>query len=266
MHPTQPDTYSDSTISGNGRRLQGRRLLITGGASGIGLAAARLFLAEGGRVALVDRDASALERAGAELGCTTVVADVTDEAEVQRAVETAIEKLGGLNGLVNAAGISFWRSFEDLTFSQWRQVMSVNLDGPFLVCKAAWEALKTERGSTIVNVASGAGLQPRLNFSAYCSSKAGLILFTKSLALDGAHAHIRANAICPGIVLTPLVEKNLQLTGDREAAFQRYISRNVMHRFGAPEEVAQSILFLSCGESSFITGSALSLDGGSVFH
>ena len=249
-----------------GGRLQGRKLLITGGASGIGLAAARLFVAEGGRVALLDRDAEALERARLELDCFTVTADVTDEGGVTRAVEQSVAALGGLDGLVNGAGISFWRSFDDLSFAQWRQVMSVNLDGPFLVCKAAWSALKSARGATIVNVASGAGLQPRLHFSAYCASKAGLVLFTKSLAMDGAEAGIRANAVCPGIVLTPLVEKNLQLTGDREAAFQRYIARNVMHRFGRAEEVAQSILFLTCAESSFITGSALSLDGGSVFH
>lgn len=252
--------------SAAGERLEGRKLLITGGASGIGLATARLFAAEGGRVALLDRDAGALERARNELGCFPVTADVTDEQQVEQAVGEAVAALGGLDGLVNAAGISFWRNFDDLTFSEWRQVMSVNLDGPFLVCKAAWPALRSSEGATIVNVASGAGLQPRPNFSAYCASKGGLVLFTKSLAMDGAAHGIRANAVCPGIVLTPLVEKNLQLTGDREAAFQRYIARNAMHRFGTAEEIARSILFLSCAESSFATGSALSLDGGSVFH
>lgn len=249
-----------------GRRLQGRRLLITGGGSGIGLATARLFVAEGGRVALLDRDAEALARARQELGCHTVTADVTQELQVTQAVDGAVAALGGLDGLVNGAGISFWRSFDDLSFAEWRHVMAVNLDGPFLVCKAAWGALKSSGRATIVNVASGAGLQPRLHFSAYCASKAGLVLLTKSLAMDGADHGIRANAVCPGIVMTPMVERNLQLTGDREAAFQRYIARNVMHRFGAAEEVAQSILFLSGDESSFITGSALSMDGGSVFH
>jgi len=249
-----------------GRRLQGRRMLITGGASGIGLATARLFAAEGGRVALLDSNAKALDLARSELDCVSVVADVTDEQRVSQAVQDAEVALGGLDGLVNAAGISFWRSFDDLSFAEWRQVMSVNLDGPFLVCKAAWDSLKASPSATIVNVASGAGLQPRRHFSAYCASKAGLVLFTKSLAMDGADHGIRANAVCPGIVMTPLVEKNLKLTGDPEAAYQRYIARNLMHRFGTAQEVAQAILFLSCAESSFITGSALSLDGGSVFH
>ncbi len=140
------------------------------------------------------------------------------------------------------------------------------LDGPFIVCRAALPALQSSGKATIVNVASGAGLQPRQNFSAYCASKGGLVLFTKAIAMDLAPDHIRVNAVCPGIVLTPLVERNLALTGDREAAYQRYISRNLMHRFGTAEEVADAVLFLSCEESSFITGSALSLDGGSVFH
>jgi NAD(P)-dependent dehydrogenase (short-subunit alcohol dehydrogenase family) len=249
-----------------GERLQGRKVLITGGASGIGLDTARRFMREGARVALLDIDKQRLDAAARELGCVAVHADVTREEQVTSGVAAAVESLGGLDGLVNSAGISFWRSFEQLTFAQWRQIMSVNLDGQFLVCKAAWPALKAAKGATIVNVASGAGLQPRRNFSAYCASKGGLVLFTKSLAMDGADNGIRANAVCPGIVMTPLVEKNLALAGDREAAHERYISRNLMHRFGTPVEVADAILFLTSGESSFMTGSAMSLDGGSVFH
>jgi NAD(P)-dependent dehydrogenase (short-subunit alcohol dehydrogenase family) len=248
-------------------RLAGRKVLITGGASGIGLETARLFSTEGARVAILDNNPETLDQAGRELGdCVAIQADVTQEGPVTAAVNDAIGRLGGLDGLVNSAGISFWRSFDDITFAEWRQILSVNLDGPFLVCKAAWPALKAAGASTIVNVGSGAGLQPRRNFSAYCASKAGLVLFTKSLAMDGADHGIRANVVCPGIVMTPLVEKNLNLTGDREAAYERYISRNLMHRFGTPREVADAIAFLTCAESSFITGSALSLDGGSVYH
>lgn len=253
--------------SSRDRPLAGRRMLITGAASGIGRETARLMQAAGARVALLDRDADRLAVVSRELGdATAVVADVTEEQQVTDAVGRSVAALGGLDGLVNAAGISFWRSFDELTFAQWRQMLSVNLDGPFLVTKAAWEALKASGRSTIVNVASGAGLAPRKNFSAYCASKAGLVLFTKSLAMDGADAGIRANAVCPGIVMTPLVERNLQLTGDREAAYERYVSRNTMHRFGTAREVAEAILFLSSDASSFTTGSALSLDGGSVFH
>lgn len=249
-------------------RLQGRRILITGGASGIGLATARKFVAEGARVALVDRNAAALAKAAAELGASawTAHADVTDEAGVKAAVDGAVQALGGLDGLVNGAGISEWRSIEDSTLADWRRILSINLDGPFIVTRAALDALKAAGKATIVNVGSGAGLAPRQNFSAYCASKGGLVLFTKAIAIDLAAANVRVNVVCPGIVMTPLVEKNLALTGDREAAFQRYIARNQMHRFGTAEEVADAILYLTSDESSFVTGTALSIDGGSVFH
>ncbi len=249
-------------------RLQGRRVLITGGASGIGLATARRFIAEGARVALVDRNADALAKAAAELGAAswTAQADVTNEAQVKVAVDGAAKALGGLDGLVNGAGISEWKSLEDLDLASWRRMLSINLDGPFIVTHAALGALKASGKATIVNVGSGAGLAPRQNFSAYCASKGGLVLFTKAIAMDLAPANIRVNVVCPGIVMTPLVEKNLALTGDRDAAIQRYIARNQMHRFGTAEEVADAILYLTSDESSFVTGTALSIDGGSVFH
>jgi NAD(P)-dependent dehydrogenase (short-subunit alcohol dehydrogenase family) len=254
-------------MSKHSGRLQGRRILVTGAASGIGLQTARQMHEAGAQLALLDIDVDKLAAAASELdGSIALRADVTSEDQVTRAVHDAIARLGGLDGLVNNAGTSARRSFDDLTFAEWRRILSVNLDGAFLVTKAAWDALKAGGKSTIVNVASGSGLQPRKNFSAYCSSKAGLVLFTKSLAMDGADHGIRVNAVCPGIVMTPLVERNLQLTGEPEAAYQRYISRNLVRRFGTPQEVADAIVFLSCGESSFITGSALSLDGGSVFH
>ena len=248
--------------------MNGRKVLITGGASGIGLATARRFVDEGARVALLDRDPSGLDQALQALGeaAVAVHADVTDEPNVRAAVEEAVHALRGLDGLVNSAGVSFWRSFADLTFEEWRRTLSINLDGVFLVCKAALPALKASGKATIVNIASGAGLQPRANFSHYCASKGGLVLFTKAIAMDLARDNVRVNAVCPGIVMTPLVERNLALTGEREAAYQRYISRNLMQRFGTAEEIADAVLWLSSSESAFVTGSALSVDGGSVFH
>jgi NAD(P)-dependent dehydrogenase (short-subunit alcohol dehydrogenase family) len=248
--------------------MRDRKMLVTGGASGIGLASARRFVAEGARVALLDCDAGRLGASARELGTrvTAVQADVTDEAQVQKAVGEAARALQGLDGLVNSAGTSFWRSFAELSFEEWRRMLSVNLDGPFLVCHAALPALRASGKATIVNIASGAGLQPRQNFSAYCASKGGLVLFTKAIAMDLAADNIRVNAVCPGIVMTPLVERNLALTGDRDAAYQRYISRNLMRRFGTAEEIADAILWLSSHESAFVTGSAISIDGGSVFH
>lgn len=249
-------------------RMQGRRILVTGGASGIGLATARRFVSEGARVALLDIDAQGLAAAARELGdaAMTVRADVTDEAAVKTAVASAVAALKGLDGLVNAAGTSRWVAFADMTLAEWRRVLSINLDGPFIVSHAALSALKAAGKATIVNIASGSGLAPRQNFSHYCASKGGLVLFTKAIAMDLAPDNIRVNAVCPGIVMTPLVERNLASFPDREAAMQRYLSRNLMKRFGSAEEVADAVLFLCSDESSFVTGSALSLDGGSVFH
>ena len=249
-------------------RMRDRKVLITGGASGIGLASAQRFVTEGAKVALLDCDAEKLGTAARELGdnAMAVRADVTNEQEVREAVNEATHALHGLDGLVNAAGISSWRSFAELTFEEWRRMLSINLDGPFLVCHAALPALSASGKATIVNIASGAGLQPRQNFSAYCASKGGLVLFTKAIAMDLAADNIRVNAICPGIVMTPLVERNLSLTGDRETAYQRYISRNLMRRFGTAEEIADAVLWLSSHESAFVTGSAVSIDGSSVFH
>lgn len=246
--------------------MQGRRVLVTGGASGIGLASARRFVAEGARVALLDRDAEKLGAAAQELDAVALNADVTNEREIQASIANAAGALDGLDGLVNAAGISEWRGLAELTLEDWRRVLSINLDGPYIVCRAALAALKASGKATIVNIASGAGLQPRQNFSAYCASKGGLVLFTKAIAMDLAADGIRVNAVCPGIVMTPLVERNLALTGDRDAAIQRYVSRNLMKRFGSAEEIAEAVLYLSSHESGFVTGSALSIDGGSVFH
>jgi NAD(P)-dependent dehydrogenase (short-subunit alcohol dehydrogenase family) len=249
-------------------KLGGRKVLIAGGASGIGLATARRFVGEGARVALLDRDREGLERARHALGPAIVAvhADVTEEVQVGRAVDEAARALQGLDGLVNSAGISFWRSFAELTFEEWRRTLSVNLDGVFLVCKAALPALKAAGKATIVNIASGAGLQPRASFSHYCASKGGVVLFTKALAMDLAADRIRVNAVCPGIVRTPMVERNLSLSGDPKAARERYVSRNLMQRFGTPDEIAEATLWLSSDDSAFVTGSALSVDGGSVFH
>jgi NAD(P)-dependent dehydrogenase (short-subunit alcohol dehydrogenase family) len=249
-------------------RTQGRRVLITGGASGIGLASAQRFIAEGARVALIDADADALVTAARTLGkaAFTARADVTDEAAVRAAVADTVDVLGGLDGLVNAAGVSLWRSLADMTLADWRRVLSINLDGPFIVTRAAYPALKASGKATIVNIASGAGLRPRQDFSAYSASKGGLVLFTKSIAMDLAADNIRVNAVCPGVIDTPMVQRTLSRQPDREAAIERYISRNLMHRFGSADEVADAVLFLSCDESSFITGSALAMDGGSAFH
>lgn len=246
-------------------RMRGRRVLITGGASGIGLETARLFVAEGARVALLDREGTADAAAAIGPAAAEMVVDVTDEAAVGRAVTGAAAALGGLDGVVNSAGISLWRPFAETSFAEWRRVHAIDLDGPFLVCRAALPLLRAAGGGTIVNLASGAGLRPLPNLGAYCSAKAGLVMLTRSLALELVAEDIRVNAVAPGPVLTPMLERTLARTPDREAKMGEFLARVGMRRLGRPEEIARAILFLSSAESSFTTGAVLEADGGRVY-
>jgi NAD(P)-dependent dehydrogenase (short-subunit alcohol dehydrogenase family) len=236
-------------------KLKGRRILLTGAASGIARRAAAIFVEEGAVVAMMDRDADALRRAASEVGGTPVVADVTDEAVVGAAVEEASAALGGLDGLVNCAGTSRPGRVEDVDIADWRRVVEINLIGPHIVLRACLPHLRQAPFATVVNVASGQGLMPAgPSNSAYAASKGGLINLTRSLAKELA-PRIRVNSICPGMVPTPLTEGR---TGDG--------SQYALKRNATVLEVAQAILFMTGPESAFITGVALPVDGGRTFH
>lgn len=249
-------------------RLTGRRILISGGASGIGLAAARRFIAEGAHVALLDKDAPLLKQAVDQLGpCAHALAvDLTEPDAVAPATDEAARAMGGINGIVNAAGISLRKHFDATSFHEWRQVHAINLDAVFLVCQAALRWLRQSGSGTIVNIASGASMRPSSDFSAYCSSKGGVAMFSKALAMDLAADNIRVNALCPGIIYSPMVERSLERAADREAAVRAYLEKRVMNRFGTVDEVADAALFLTSNESTFMTGSSLVVDGGATFH
>jgi len=247
-------------------RLANRHALVTGAASGIGLATARRFLAEGAKVALLDRDAAALARIAAELGAPGIPVDVADPAAVAAAVDAAAAALGGLDAVVNAAGISRVASPAETTPALWREVMAVNLDGPFHVCHAALPHLRRAGGGSIVNLASAAGLVPRPNYGAYGASKGGLLMLTRCLALDLAPDRIRVNAVCPGAILTPMVEATMAAQPDPAAAEHAFLARYALGRFGTAEEVAGAVLYLTSAEASYVTGSALGVDGGSAWH
>ena len=246
-------------------RLRGRRVLITGAASGIGLATARLFQSEGAAVALLDRDEAALGKARGDRA-TALVCDVADERQVRAAVAQAATALGGLDGVVNSAGIDLMRPFERMTSEEWARVIAVDLTGPMLVCHAALPAMKQAGRGTIVNIASGAALRPLEQRTAYCAAKAGLVMFGKTLAVDLAADHIRVNAICPGIIDTPLFRSSWEGAADPEGELARILDRYVIRRPGEPEEIAQAALYLTSDESSFVTGAALAVDGGRTFH
>ena len=246
-------------------RLAGRRVLVTGAASGIGLAIARLFHSEGAHVAMLDRDGARLKE-GAIDGAAQLVCDVGDERQVRDAVARAADALGGLDGVVNSAGIDLMRPFEEMTAAEWSQVMAVDLTGPMLVCHAALPAMKQAGHGTIVNIASGAALRPLEQRTAYCAAKAGLVMLGKTLAVDLAPYHIRVNAICPGIIDTPLFRSSWEGAADPETELARILDRYVIKRPGQPEEIAQAALYLTSDESSFVTGAALAVDGGRTFH
>jgi NAD(P)-dependent dehydrogenase (short-subunit alcohol dehydrogenase family) len=246
-------------------RLGGRRVLVTGAASGIGLAIARLFRKEDAGVAMLDRDGDGLRKAQVE-GAVTLTCDVAEERQVRAAVAEAAAVLGGLDGVVNSAGIDLMRPFEQMTAAEWARILAVDLTGPMLVCHAALPAMRQAGRGTIVNIASGAALRPLEQRTAYCAAKAGLVMFGKTLAVDLAAYHIRVNAICPGIIDTPLFRASWEGAAEPEAELARILDRYVIKRPGEPDEVAQAALYLTSDESSFVTGAALAVDGGRTFH
>ena len=242
-------------------RLEGRRILVTGAASGIGKATAVLFIQEGARVALVDRNANVHEDA-AKLGAVGLICDVANEALVNETVAAAAKELRGLDGVVNAAGIATTDKILSTSFESWQRVMDVNLNGPFLICRAAIPFLQDAGKGTIVNIASASALLPGGASVAYCASKAGVLMMTQALAAEMA-PHIRANVICPGAVDTPMIAG---VKTDDPTLFKRLQAAYALGRFAQPEEIAKAILFLTSDDSSYMTGSAVAVDGGRSFH
>jgi len=244
-------------------RLEGRHVLITGAGSGLGLAAARLFAREGAKLALLDRDPAGLAIAAKETGGHPFELDVTDEAAVNAAVAAAAAAMGGLDGVVNSAGIMCGDKLAETSLETWQRVLAVNMTGPFLVCRAAVPFLARRAGSSIVNIASAQALLPGIAGGAYSASKAGVMMMTKSLAIELAPG-IRANAVCPGAATTPM--GNAALAAMNEATRASFAKRYAIGRLSEPEEVAAALLFLIADEASSITGIALAVDGGRTYH
>jgi NAD(P)-dependent dehydrogenase (short-subunit alcohol dehydrogenase family) len=246
-------------------RLAGRRILVTGAASGIGIETARLCAREGARVALLDRDAAANTRAAQSItGAHAITADVLIEDEVDEAIAEAAKALGGLDGLVVSAGVDAIAPVDAMTLAEWQRVIGINLTGAFLCCRAALPALKRSGRGSIVLVSSGAGLRPLARRTAYCASKAALVMFGKTLAIEAA-PQVRVNSVCPGAVDTPLFRAALD-TGEPTHTMETVKQRYVLERVAEPIEIAQAILFLLSHESSYVTGSALAVDAGRSFH
>lgn len=237
--------------------LKGRKILITGGASGIGKATADLFVDAGAQLAILDLDAAHAEAAAKPIDAIAVAADVRDEDAVRDAIDRAADEMDGLDGLVNSAGIAAQVRFEDLSRDLWDAVIGINLTGTFTVCKAALPHLQAAGKATIVNVSSGAATRASPGRSAYTASKAGVIAFSRTIAMELA-PNIRVNAILPGATKTPLYLNLLNDPADMAKTGARY----ALGRVGQPEEIAEAILFLTSDASSFMTGSPMIIDGG----
>jgi len=247
-------------------RLDGKIALITGGASGIGLAAARLFLDEGATLVLTDRDRPAAETALAALGnrATFHLLDVTREEHWIAVTDAAVAEFGRLDVLVNSAGVALLRDIETTTLEEWRTLMAVNLDGTFLGCKHAVRVMKGRSGGSIVNMSSVAGLIGSGNLAAYSASKGGVRLLTKSVALHCARKgyNIRCNSVHPSFVETPMLRGMIAAGRDPAKMAANYTSAAPLGRLAQPIEVARTILFLASDESGFTTGAELVVDGG----
>jgi meso-butanediol dehydrogenase/(S,S)-butanediol dehydrogenase/diacetyl reductase len=242
------------------RGLKDKRVLITGGASGIGAATARRFLEEGAQVVVLDRDTAACTRIKQDLTALKgiLVADVSDAQAVSRAFDELDNLCQGLDVLINNAGVSIRHSFIDITPQEWQQVININLNGVFYVAQQAARRMLEAGSGVIINMGSTNGLTGYPYYADYNASKAGVIELTRSMALELAPT-VRVIAVCPGYVMTPMQEA--EYTPEMMDAVNRKIP---LGRHARPEEVATLFAFLASDEASYITGHSYLIDGGEI--
>jgi NAD(P)-dependent dehydrogenase (short-subunit alcohol dehydrogenase family) len=242
------------------RGLDGKSVLVTGGASGIGRATAIRFLEEGCHVLVLDRDKAALKHLQDELPALggTIIADVSDQEDVLRVFDE-LELIGfGMDILINNAGISLRHAFLDITPEEWQQVININLNGVFYVAQQAAQRMLAAGGGVIINMGSTNGIMGYPYYADYNASKAGVIELTRSMALELAPM-IRVNAVCPGYVLTPMQEA--EYTPEMLEAVNQKIP---LGRHAHPEEIASLFAFLASDEAPYITGQHIVIDGGEI--
>jgi meso-butanediol dehydrogenase / (S,S)-butanediol dehydrogenase / diacetyl reductase len=250
--------------------LRGKVALITGGGTGIGAAIAKRFVAEGSRVCITGRRNHVLEHVVSSLpsgSAISVSGDVTDMEDAKQMVRQTLDFGGKLDVLVNNAGIDTAGTIVELDPKIWKEVIDINLTGPFIMMKSAIPHLLKNGGGSIINIASLAGIRCLPAMPAYCASKAGLIMLTQQAALDYGPFNIRCNVICPGAIRTEMLEHSMTplaetLKTDIDGAFSKMTSMSPLHRVGLPNEITGICSYLASDDSTFTNGAVLVIDGG----
>jgi len=247
-------------------KLKDRVAIVTGGASGIGAASARLFAAEGAKVALVDQDKEGLAKVGADIDALTIVADVSSDQQARAGVAQVMEKWGRIDVLMTAAGASTGGTVDTIDEAAWDRTFAINVKGTFLWIHYAIPHMIAAKKGAIVTIGSQLAHSSPGKNAAYVASKGAIASFTKTIAVDHAAQGIRVNALMPGVIDTPMPAKSLKRYADPEAMKAYWKQRHPMGRIGQPEEVAKAALFLASDDSSFVTGTLLFVDGGWTAH
>jgi 2-hydroxycyclohexanecarboxyl-CoA dehydrogenase len=253
-----------------GGRLAGRMAIVTGGAGGIGSATGQVFCEEGARVALVDVDAAELDAVAARISAAVpgaevlvLAADLAEEAEADRVVTEAAERFGGLDTLVNNAGIRAYEPLAEASGTTWRRVLAVNLLSYAFMARAALPWLRQAGNGSIVNVSSTYGVTGRGGMGQYDATKGAIISLSRSLAFEEAEHGVRVNSLCPGYTVTPFHVRNAEAQGRTEAELRgEEIAACLMRRWADPREIALPILWLASDEASYVTAANFMIDGG----
>ena len=247
-------------------RLAGKVALITGAGSGIGRETALRFAQHGARVAAVDLRGETAEATAHAIGgdALGLEVDVTNEASIRAGLGTVLGRFGGIDAVVNNAGVTIVGAAHELDEGSWDRELATNLKSIYLVSKEAWPHLVDRGGGVILVTASIAGIWAIPADAAYCASKAGAIMLTKCMALDGAKAGIRVNCVCPGFTETPMIEGYFSDQPDPEAARAFATSMHPLGRLGKPRDIADAFVYLASDEAGWVTGTALVVDGGLI--
>jgi NAD(P)-dependent dehydrogenase (short-subunit alcohol dehydrogenase family) len=250
-------------------RLENKSAIVTGGAGGIGRATSLAFAAEGARVAVVDVQPGAAEAVAAEIraaGGTAIAltADVSSESDIERVVADTVAEFGGVDIVFNNAGIIRRTTAVETTADEWDRVFGVNVKGVFLMCKHVVPVMAANGGGSIVNTGSGWGLKGGAQAISYCASKGAVVNMTRALAIDHGPQGIRVNSVNPGDVNTGMLRDEARQLGQETGSFLAEAADRPLQRMGEPREIAAAVVWLASDESSYVTGSALVVDGGGI--